>query len=144
MSEQAEAPTTSGHLCCPWCGNTYTPEEQANPDYVDDEPLCDECYAEWFWENSFTCPLCGEEQLDDEESDCFVLFDKRYGEPGFYKALSFPFYSQPLIGKPTMWPWAVGRFGFVPDGAQDDGCPAAFICQDCKSRRWGKRPAAVR
>lgn len=128
---------------CSHCEELLCGEEREFPSRADDEVVCDTCYSEWFYENSFDCPLCCEPQLDDDQTDYFVLFDASFGAPGIYKALSYPFYSQGSIGAASLWPHAVSRVGFVPPDAFCEDAPCAFICASCITERYKGKVAAV-
>lgn len=100
---------------------------------IDGEPVCYDCYDSWRCENESECPFCCNYLLDDDLSECFILTDEDFGEVGLYRPLSYPFYSQPVIGTPTLWTHAVQRIGsLLPSAGMDaGGHPAAFVCKSC-------------
>ena len=127
-------------LLCPWCTKALKGEEEIEGSYhVDDETVCDKCHDNWFHENSSECVICCESFLDDDLSDCFVLFEDDDAEPGIYKAIRFPFYTAGLIGTSWLHMNCISRIGFVPKDVEMDGYPCEFICNDCiKRRKSGK------
>lgn len=130
------ATKTSEKKVCSYNGCELTNEEMESPHTVGSDIFCDECYDNWFSENSFDCPLCCECQVNDQQSEYFILFDPDVGEPGIYKILSYPFYSQGLLGEGMFYDHAIARFGFVPHKFRVDRVfSAAFICKECMSEK---------
>lgn len=123
-------------LICDRNGCTLAGEELESPMRIDGEVVCDKCYDDWRDYNSTTCPLCCESYLEDDLSDCFILVDSEYGEPGLYRVLAWPFYRQGLIGSATIYPDAVTRIGSImPDVAYEmEMGAAAFVCKECLGR----------
>ena len=121
---------------CTWCGEVLNEEEEESPrrDY-DDDAICDDCYYE---EYMSTCPSCCEYyETEGQESDIFLLFEDGLGvPPGIYRPALLPFYSQPLIGSPNIWPSDVkfiASIETVPAHIPDEsGYPATFICKSCE------------
>jgi hypothetical protein len=103
---------------------------------IDDQTVCRDCYESWRDDNESECPFCCNYFLEEDLSDVFVLWDPEIGQPGVYRPLSSPFYSQPPIGCPSMWDSAVERIGsLMPNFAIDIvGCAAAFVCKECNQR----------
>lgn len=119
---------------CSYNGCDLTGDELESPHTVGTDIFCNECYDNWFSENSFECPLCLEREVHDEESEYFIVFDPDVDVPGIYKVVSYPFYSQPLIGEGMLYKHAVSRVGFAPVGPSDNS-PCAFICKDCMAKK---------
>lgn len=129
----------NGRITCWYNDCTLTDAEREDPDMIDGEPVCESCYNSWRCENESECPFCCNYWLVDDLSVCFVLVDDEFGEPGLYRPLSYPFYSQPLIGAPHLWDHAVQRIGsLLPSTMIDiDRHPAAYVCKECMGGRGG-------
>ena len=129
-------PLTTNQLICSQCEEELKGEgEIESPHEVDDETVCDECYDDWFAEESSECPVCCDYFLDDELSEYFIVFDPEIAEPGIYKPKEFPYYSQPMIGRGTMYRPSISRIGFIPVGVERECYPCANICVFCLDRR---------
>ena len=101
-------------------------EEIESPHKVYDETVCDECYDDWFSEESSECPVCCDYFLEEDLSEYFIVFDSEVAEPGIYKPISFPYYSQPMIGHGNMDRRAISRLGFIPTGVERNFYPCAL------------------
>ena len=129
-------PLTTIPLLCANCEEEIKGEEEIeSPHKVYDETVCDECYDEWFAEESSECPVCCEHFLDEDLSEHFIVFDSEVAEPGIYKPTEFPYYGQPMIGRGHMYRNAITRIGFIPAGVERDCYPCAYICAGCLERR---------
>lgn len=120
-----------------WYNGCVLTDVDIEQDYrIDDETVCEDCYESWREDNELECPFCGNYFLEEELSDVFVLWDSELGQPGVYRPLSRPFYSQPLIGRPSMLHSAVEMIGsLMPNVAIGvAGCAAAFVCKECNQR----------
>lgn len=125
---------------CGWCEDALEGGELESPTSVGDEIVCDDCYNDWFDENSFDCAWCCEQVPDEDESDIFLLFaddiavrasDEPVARPGVYLVLKRPCCTQSLIGHPTLWGDAVSRIDDLPKGVPYNNYPAAFLCKTC-------------
>lgn len=128
--------TTAEVTFCTWCGDPLEGEELDNPGKIEGDIVCDECCEDWEYENSFECAVCHERHIDGEQSNFFILVDESLGIPGLYEAMEFPFYAQPMLGRPWMYEDAVRRVGELPAGAQVEEAPCEYVCTSCIKPEW--------
>lgn len=122
-----------------------TAEELESPHTVDGDVFCDECYDSWRSDNESVCPFCCDYFLDDELSECFVFlgdeFDEHEPEPGLYRPLVYPYYDQPMLGRPRFRDVAIEQIGSLlfPDRMETANCPAAYVCTSCMGETTEER-----
>lgn len=121
---------STAELCVNGC--TIKADERRDAEIIEGDLYCDRCYEEWEADNTTVCPFCEDCWSDEDLSECFILVDEDFGELGLYRPLSYPYYSQPMIGRPTLWEHAVEKIGSLLPGLEFDvSCPAAYVCDQC-------------
>lgn len=123
---------------CEWCHDVLEGEEIEAPFDYDGETICEDCWDNYYFENSVECPICCNHYLEDDLSEYFVVFDPEVAVPGIYKPLRLPFYVEEMLGGGWMMEENISRVGFVPRGAEQGVCPCAHICERCIARRKQK------
>jgi len=122
---------------CTRCGEALGDEETESPRLdTDGEPICDDCFQEFF--ESY-CPVCYDYyETENDESTIFLLFEDVGVPPGIYRPKSYPFYSQPIVGEGDIHDSAVefiGSIDLAPAHVEDEsGYPATFLCKNCEER----------
>lgn len=132
-------------LICERCRQPMTGAEEVEaPYHVDGETWCDDCYDEWFSENSTECPLCCNWHLDEDLSEYFLLFEAEEGlATGFYKWTNDSIYTEPPRGRSPYGRVWVRRVGFLPHEAQWESFdPCVAICLECIEQRLSGRQSA--
>lgn len=120
---------------CTRCGEALDDEETESPRLDSDgEPICDDCFREFF--ESY-CPMCCDYyETENEESTVFLLFEDVGVPPGIYRPNSYPFYSQPFIGEGHIYKSQVELIGSIDlarEHVEDEsGYPATFLCKNCE------------
>lgn len=121
-------------LSCSYCGQQLEEHERADPQMVDDEPVCDDCYREKY---CFTCCRCEEYEDNEHQHKFLVVKHDECGElevaDGVYRIVRSPYHYSSALDNGLIKS-ALEFVCALPNGIELDDYPCGHLCLSCQGK----------
>jgi len=118
---------------CEYCGELLSDEEFDSP--MHDEAgsvMCDACWSDTY---EFTCDVCLEYGHVADQHKMLIVWDADEAgvDAGWYRIVSFPYYTASVIGRGWIHRDAVERVDSAPPRLESY-YPCGHLCGDCQQQ----------